>query len=499
MPANTLAVFAPKAPVEPTAPTQERANDNGSDFKDFMESASNKVDTAQKSSKENLSDYQKDSRTDNVPSNKTETKDPSHTEDSRFPSSSETLTPDSSIEDATALTTQLQELGISQAQYESMLKLFGLNEDADLDSLLQSMVQGLNLNQNSLGDGTGQSDLLTKIQQNMGEATNLLKQAGLSDAQAKTFLDNLQSLKDINLQAKINSQINQSDKEGVELSTAESSQNKKGEKPDFLTQFKEPAKEITNRPAKGAAKSELADKLSETPKPNETPRVTTQEPVKESGNKNANLGELLNDKNSQANIVQTESFADAKGLKGMETAKTAPDLQIQPPSVTVNTAVKALESSKPILPENLLARGATEAKIINQIANTMTIRTNGTQNEVHINLDPPSLGKVRMNITTSGDTVRATIVAENHAVKQVIETNFNQLRDAMADQGLKLDSFTVTVGGESENQNPSGESFNEENNASLLDQTASDEAEQESTNEPVSLFFADNQSISVIA
>ncbi|HIE24640.1 MAG TPA: hypothetical protein EYP74_01425 [Anaerolineales bacterium] len=50
MPANVLALFAVKAPVEPTAPTQDQANDNG--FKDFMDTAVHKVDTAQKPSKE---------------------------------------------------------------------------------------------------------------------------------------------------------------------------------------------------------------------------------------------------------------------------------------------------------------------------------------------------------------------------------------------------------------------------------------------------------------
>ena len=54
MPGNALAVFAPKAPVEPTAPTQDRANDNGSNFKDFMDTATHKVDTAQKPSKKIL-------------------------------------------------------------------------------------------------------------------------------------------------------------------------------------------------------------------------------------------------------------------------------------------------------------------------------------------------------------------------------------------------------------------------------------------------------------
>jgi flagellar hook-length control protein FliK len=102
-----------------------------------------------------------------------------------------------------------------------------------------------------------------------------------------------------------------------------------------------------------------------------------------------------------------------------------------------------------------------------------------------------------MKIITSGETVRTVIVAENPAVKQVIENNFNQLRDAMGEQGLKLDSFTVTVGGESGHQNPSGESLDEENNSSLFEQTAN--ADENPETGTVSLFFGDNQSISVIA
>jgi flagellar hook-length control protein FliK len=262
---------------------------------------------------------------------------------------------------------------------------------------------------------------------------------------------------------------------------------------------------VNERGGKTSSLTEKTDRSAsvnnptETAKPNEAPRITTQEPVNEKGGKTSNLGELLSSKNAQANILQTESFTDGKGFKGLETAKTGPDLQIQSPTVAANTAVKAAESSKPILPENLLARGATEAKIINQIANKMTVRTIGAQNEVHIKLDPPSLGTVRMKIITSGDTVRTVIVAENQAVKQVIENNFNQLRDAMGEQGLKLGSFTVTVGGESGHQHPSGESLDEENNTSLFEKTASNDTDENPETGMVSLFFGDNQSISVIA
>ena len=57
-----------------------------------------------------------------------------------------------------------------------------------------------------------------------------------------------------------------------------------------------------------------------------------------------------------------------------------------------------------------------------------------------------------MNITTSADGVRTLIVAENQAVKQLIESNLSQLRDSMLAKGLTLDGFSVLVGGDSDSQ-----------------------------------------------
>ena len=95
--------------------------------------------------------------------------------------------------------------------------------------------------------------------------------------------------------------------------------------------------------------------------------------------------------------------------------------------------------------------------------------------------------------------MRTLIVAENQAVKQVIENNFNQLRDAMGEQGLKVDSFTVTVGGESNQQNASDNPSEKKDNPSSFEQTVTVETNENSGTETLSLFFGDNQSISVMA
>ena len=493
MPANTLAIFAAKAPVEPTAPTQDRMGDNGSDFKDFMDTAVHKTDKAQKTSKDKSTENQNNIQAEKTQSHKTRKE--SHLEDDtgyqeasvptddKPQSTTETVTKESLVEDTEVLAAQLQELGVNQAEFEALMELLGLK---------------------GTGEEITASDLIARIQQNKSEAVNLLKQAGLPEAEAKNLFDQLQSLQnasaqkplkqDADLQAKIDSQLRQSSEAATKNPAVENNQDENDDASKLFAQLKNTAKET-----KKTDRSASVDKLQDTSKQNEAPRITNQELVNEKGGTTSNLAQLLSDKNAQANILQTKSFSDGKVFEGLETTKIAPDLQVQPPTAAANTAVKAVEASKPILPENLLARGATEAKIINQIAEKMTVRSNGSQNEVHIKLDPPSLGTVRMNIITSGDSVRTVIVAENHAVKQVIENNFNQLRDAMGEQGLKVDSFTVTVGGESNPQNQSGESFGKEDRPASFEETAADDTDENSDTETVSLFFGDNQSISVIA
>ena len=53
-----------------------------------------------------------------------------------------------------------------------------------------------------------------------------------------------------------------------------------------------------------------------------------------------------------------------------------------------------------------------------------------------------------MNINTSGDSVKTTIIVENQGVKQAIEANLNQIKDSFTNQGMKIESFEVMVGGE---------------------------------------------------
>ncbi len=148
--------------------------------------------------------------------------------------------------------------------------------------------------------------------------------------------------------------------------------------------------------------------------------------------------------------------ATATAVNGMNTGGEATQTanQTAPVGATSTSPVsdKAGEGFRPMMAETYSARGGVEKPVTAQIIEKVAFRNLGHSREVHIKLDPPSLGTVRLNVSSSGETVRATLVAENHAVKQAIEGSLTQLRDSMHSQGVKVDSFTVLVGGNHQGQ-----------------------------------------------
>jgi flagellar hook-length control protein FliK len=171
----------------------------------------------------------------------------------------------------------------------------------------------------------------------------------------------------------------------------------------------------------------------------------------------------------------------------------------QAPAAVADAAAKGAEFVKPAVTETYNGRASMDKPITAQIIEKFTLRGFGNQREVHIKLDPPSLGTVRMNVSSNGETVRATIVAENHVVKSVIESNLSQLKDSITHQGVKIDSFNVLVGGNA--------SHSAEGHKSALDYlgqlgregSMADESAEEVMTLHRPIFLNENQSFSIFA
>ena len=70
---------------------------------------------------------------------------------------------------------------------------------------------------------------------------------------------------------------------------------------------------------------------------------------------------------------------------------------------------------------------------------------NGTSSAV-ITLEPPSLGRIKLEIVTERSKVTGKITVDNQDVKQIVENRISELKNSLSQNGLKVESFDVQLG-----------------------------------------------------
>ena len=104
------------------------------------------------------------------------------------------------------------------------------------------------------------------------------------------------------------------------------------------------------------------------------------------------------------------------------------------------------------------SRGPVAQKVVQQIVEGARVQVDNGQTKAKIFLQPPSLGKLNLQIITREDQVKVTFFAENSQVKEIIENNLSQLRQSFVEQGLRVDNFDVFV-----DYQPSGQPDGQDN------------------------------------
>lgn len=311
----------------------------------------------------------------------------------------------------------------------------------DINALLQSLAQQLNLNPDDLivnasaGPLAQQQKLLSLLQGQGGQAAELLVKAGLTEQQAQNLLAKIQAVQ--GNQATLQVSKETADDVLVKLSGERSVEGKA----NFLSQFSDFNKQ-GDKPQRQASIEKVLTQAANNPV-----QELSQKPVEKAISTAPKFEELFQSPNNPVNPLQAQNGAANNLLKNIQGLKAPTEVQVQSVNAVSESAARAVEGAKSVSAETLSAKGTTEARVINQIINKVSLRSNGSHSEIKIRLDPPSLGTIRMNVTTAGDSVRMVVIAESHAVKQIIENNLSQLRDSMQAQGLKVESFTVLVGG----------------------------------------------------
>ena len=549
---DILAIFTPQAPVEQAVTPQRHDGAEDDGFQRIMDDANNKVSPANKNNKPETDKQDHSQRQDHSSSQKTSDKKPiekskptegqqtdqttskeidqntsqkSLNETQPTSTDSENISPEelASVENLQEAMDQLKELGFNVQAVETLLDIFKNNSGIDVGTLLQSLTaQNSNLKDFSLQDflaaNSLDEDSLSQLENRKGLINDLLKQAGLTDQESKNLIQKFESkqISTSNLNGKLIKQNlgttdkaikpemeKQAGKDLVNIQTA--GQKNKGD--DLLdknlnlkTEVKTEDQETTVK------KSDIKNRLS----PDENKRLDDTKSKGDEKVSSENVKTLSKNAGQEKTISQNtigmkyaDGSLDATKSKNLEAIKANGDAQVQNNNGVGGGNNKSDSAIKATLPENSIYKAPVESRIIDQIINRLSVRSSGSQSEVKIQLDPPSLGRVRMSIITSGDGVRTLIVAENQAVKQVIENNLSQLRDSMSAQGLKLDGFSVLVGGDSNPEFSHQHNDFGKSDAEDFDFIDTEEWEAGSNKEPTrqtSFIFDDiSQTVSVMA
>lgn len=83
--------------------------------------------------------------------------------------------------------------------------------------------------------------------------------------------------------------------------------------------------------------------------------------------------------------------------------------------------------------------------IMNQILDYMKIQLKPDMNHLEMQLHPESLGTLHIQITSKGNEVTAQFHVQNEAVKAAIEGQIVELKEALREQGIKVEAVEVNV------------------------------------------------------
>ena len=139
------------------------------------------------------------------------------------------------------------------------------------------------------------------------------------------------------------------------------------------------------------------------------------------------------------------------------------------------------------LPKTQSLKNINSSDVVAQIMEKIKVSVKPEVSEVKILLRPEQLGEVSLKIATQNGIVTAQFIAESQKVKEIIEANFNQLRDMLAEQGVNVGELEVNVSSNNkeENQYNSFEQEQQQNNKrieNIIKESFEQEQEEQKNN-----------------
>lgn len=143
--------------------------------------------------------------------------------------------------------------------------------------------------------------------------------------------------------------------------------------------------------------------------------------------------------------VKTETETDTEDKKpefrGQKVTLVKEQTSIED-QVAMMKSQSAIVSDVKEMPKNALVRN-----VMNQVVQgvKMSVNMSDQGSEILIKLNPKQLGNVELKMAFEGEKLVAQIQVENQTVKSILESNLEDLRNALKDSGYSVEGLEVSV------------------------------------------------------
>lgn len=189
----------------------------------------------------------------------------------------------------------------------------------------------------------------------------------------------------------------------------------------------------SNQDSKQSLRQEAAENITAKPK-----TENIQVPVETTASNNMQQG--TSQQNSQQ---QTLNSNQTQGIENLVQTTNTAETNI---AKAFNNVMQKLNTGKNI----------DSMEVIKQIVEKFKVSSNEKVSEIKVTLNPEYLGDVTLKVASSQGIVTAQFTAQNDKVKEIIESNFDKLREMLNEQGIEVSQLSVNVGTDESSQGSFG-------------------------------------------
>ncbi|NLK98700.1 MAG: hypothetical protein GX272_11610 [Epulopiscium sp.] len=165
---------------------------------------------------------------------------------------------------------------------------------------------------------------------------------------------------------------------------------------------------------------------------------------KQSQNENIPVVEIEKEETPSADLLTDDELQEINDI-GVSSSEFTEYIEVSDSQVIIqHNAIsegQIIESTQ----SQLNSRPVDAEQLIKQMVDHIKVNIKEDSTEMNLQLKPDHLGNLSLKIVTERGIITAQFVAESQAVKEIIEANFNQLKDVLQEQGLLIENLEVSV------------------------------------------------------